>query len=116
MTRKIKKLLLYDSGKLRVFLKPSIKATRVGISSIDISYDYKYNLLGFFTLNIIQLIFDLVWYGLSQFSIQDYFNRKEHRVLCNIERNFFNEKEINYLSKFPEYEAFVLPDETKFNI
>ena len=40
MTRKIKKLLFVEEGWLSVFLKPAIKATKMG-EKIDIEFTYK---------------------------------------------------------------------------
>lgn len=114
MTRKIKKILFYDNSIMRVFLKPSILATRVGTHTVDINYEYKYNLLGMMTINIIQGIFELIWNGLGDFSIDNYFNRAERKTLCNIKKNCFNEKEIKYLSKFPEYSSVVIPNLDNF--
>ena len=67
MTKKIKKILFVEEGWLSVFLKPTIQATKIG-EKIDIEFTYKYNWLGCFTLNLVQLIFDFFYYGLSEFN------------------------------------------------
>lgn len=100
MNRKIKNLLLTDFGWMKAFLKPSIQATNVGISKVNIEYIVKYNILGMCTLNIVQFIFDIIWYGLSQLSLKNYCNNSEHKAIYGINRDFFSNMEIEYLTKF----------------
>lgn len=100
MNRKIKNLLLVDFGWMKAFLKPSIQTTNVGISKVDIEYIVKYNILGMCTLNIIQFIFNIIWCGLSQFSLKNYCNNLEHKAIYGINREFFSNTEIEYLIKF----------------
>jgi hypothetical protein len=116
MTRKIKKILFVEEGWLSVFLKPTIQATKMG-DRIEIEFTYKYNWLGCFTLNIVQLIFDFFYYGLSQFNIKDYFNTdSHHKVICGIKREFLTEKELEYLQQFPPYPRVVKPDLSRARI
>ena len=102
MNRKIKNLLLIDFGWMKAFLKPSIQATNVGISKVNIEYIVRYNILGMCTLNIAQFIFDIIWYGFSQFSLKNYRNNSEHKTIYGINREFFSNREIEYLAKFDE--------------
>ena len=109
MTKKIKKIVFIEEGWLSVFLKPTIQATEIG-EKINIEFTYKYNWLGCFTLNLVQLIFDFFYYGLSEFNIKNYFNtNSEHKVICGIKKECFSEKELKYLENFPHYPRVVKP-------
>lgn len=116
MTKKIKKILFVEEGWLSVFLKPTIQATKMG-DKIDIEFTYKYNWLGCFTLNIVQMIFDIIYYGISCFSIKDYLNKYDtHRVICGVKSEFLTEKELEYLKSFPSYPRIVKPDLSRARI
>ena len=109
MTRKIKKLLFIEEGWLSIFLKPTIIATNIN-NRVDIEFTYKYNWLGVFTLNIVQLLFDLFYYGIGEFNIKNYFNKDScHRVVNGIICEYFSEKELKYLKQFPHYPRVVYP-------
>lgn len=109
MTRKIKNVLLVEEGIWKVFLKPSILATKI-TDKVDIEFTYKYNLLGCFTLNIIQLLFDLIYYGINDFNIKNYLNiYPSHRTICGVRKEYFSEKELKYLKQFPHYPRVVYP-------